>query len=567
MRLSFLVTCLGLAFVVPVAPVQADEVALTSRISGVTVFPSGAEVSRVGSINLQQGQHTLIVNDLPAETVTDSIRVSATATGGLEIGSVDARKVYVTSEEAARADVRRKELEDTLDRLRDRSEDLNAAIQAAQTQKNLISNLAQLPTRPAPTAGGGEKTDWREVLSVIGTASADAQRARSEATQQLRDLKVQIADTQKELSSLAPARQRRTEVKIFVESAVPLEGDVVVRYQVPSASWTPFYDARLVSGGKAIKPKLEFIRRATIKQTTGEAWSRVQVTLSTTRPKAGASAPKLKPMTVDYKPEPVAVAAPAPRLESDSFADQAQEAPAGAGRSRSLTTKLKRARPMRMAAKPKQAQVINAPFQALYQVPGRLDVPQTGERKRVVIGQETTEPKLVVRAVPKVDSKAYLYAKFVVPTGSPILRGPISLFRDGTFVGTGTMPVLASGEDHDLGFGIDDSVRVRHSVEQEKRGETGLISTSSTDNRSYKISVKNLHERPIDVEIEDQTPTSKNEEIKVQLTGNLQPTRQDIDDRRGVVGWDMNLEPGEERVFSFGYRVTWPSKRAIQYGR
>lgn len=567
MRLLLLVACLGLVFVVPPVPsVQAGDVALSSRITAVTVFPSGAEVSRVGAINLQQGQHTLIVNDLPAGTIADSIRVSATATGGLEIGSVDARKVFVTSEEAARADVRRKELEDTLNRLRDRRDDLNAAVQAAQTQKDLISNLAQLPTRPAPASGAGERTDWREVLTVIGSASADAQRARSEAKQQLRDLKQQITDIQKELSKLAPAKQRRTEVKIFVEAAVPLEGDVVVRYQVPNASWTPFYDARLASGGKAIKPKLEFIRRASIKQRTGEAWSRVAVTLSTTRPKAGASAPKLSPVTVDYRPDPVAVAAQAPSLESDAFADMAEESRPQGGRARARKA-LKTPRPMRVAAKAKKAQVINAPFQALYQVPGLLDIPETGERKRVLIGQETTEPKLVVRAVPKRDIKAYLYAKFIVPTGSPVLHGRISLFRDGTFVGTGTIPVLASGEDHDLGFGIDDAVRVRYSIEQEKRGETGLISTSSTDNRSYKISVKNLHERPIDVVIEDQIPASKTDEIKVLMTGNLQPTRKDIDDRRGVVAWDLQLAAGEERAFSFGYRVTWPSKRAIQYGR
>ncbi len=566
MRLSLLVACLGLVLVTPSVSVQADEVVLSSRITAVTVFPSGAEIYRSGSIKVPQGKHTLMINDLPADTVTDSIRIKALATGGLEIGSVDARKVFVTSQEAASADVRRKELEDTLNRLRDRQDDLNAAIKAAQTQNDLITNLAQLPTRPAPAAGAGERTDWREVLTVIGAASADAQRARSEAKQQLRDLKQQISDTQKELSKLVPAKQRRTEVKVFVEAAVPLEGDVTVRYQVPNASWKPFYDARLASGGKAIKPKLEFIRRASISQRTGETWTQVALTLSTTRPKAGASAPKLNPVTVDYRPDPVAVPIAAPAPEMDSFEEEVQQqAKRRGGRARTMANLAKPRK--KLEAKSKKATVVNAPFQALYQVPGRLDVPATGEAKRVLIGQETAEPKLVVRTIPKLDVKAYLYAMFVVPEGSPVLPGRISLFRDGTFVGTGRMPVLASGEEHDLGFGIDDAVRVRHSIEQEKRGETGLISTSSTDNRSYKISIKNLHERAIDIAVEDQVPVSKNDEIQVVVTGNLQPTRKDIEDRRGIVGWDMRLAPGEERAFSFGYRVTWPSKGVIQYGR
>ena len=565
MRLSVVALAAGLVSLFAV-PVMAAEIDLSSRIVAVTVFPSGAEVSRVGSINVQQGQHTLIIRDLPAGTITSSIRVTAMATGRLDIGSVDTRKVFVTSSEAAAADVRRKQLEDTLNRLRDKRADLKAEVEAAQTQKNLIANLAQLPTRPAPVGAPQERTDWREILNVIGSASADAQRARSEANQQLRDLKKQIADTQKEIAKLAPARQRRTEVKIFFEAAVPLEGDVTVRYQVPNASWTPFYDARLLSGDKAIKPKLDFIRRASISQRSGEAWEQVEVTLSTTRPSAGASAPELQPMTVDYRapPRPVAVSAPAP--EMDAFSDRAEESRAQrkAGRSFGMMAK---EREKKVAAKPKAARVVNAPFQALYQVPGRLDIPETGEVKRVLILQETAEVKLVVRSVPKVDAKAYLYAKFVVPDGSPVLTGRVSLFRDGTFVGTGRLPVLASGEEHDLGFGIDDSVRVRYSVEQEKLGETGIISTSSTDNRSYKISVKNLHDRAIDVVLHDQMPSSKNEEIKVVIIGNLKPSHRDIDDRRGVVSWDLHMAPGEERVFSFGYRVTWPSGRSIIYGR
>lgn len=543
-------------------PAVAADVPLSSRITAVTVFPSGAEVTRIGSINVQQGDHTLILRDLPAATRTESIRVTAAATGGLVVGSVDARQVFVTSGEAANADVRRKQLEERLELLRDQQNDLIADVQASQTQKDLITNLAQLPTRPAPSTGASERTDWREVLNIIATASNEAQAARTDANRKLRDVKKQISDTQKELAKLAPAKQRRTEVKIFVEAAVPLEGDVTVRYQVPDASWTPYYDARLVSGDKAIKPKLEFIRRAAISQRTGEAWDQVMLTLSTTRPNAGTGTPKLQPLTVDYRPEPRPVAAAAPEPETDAFADQAEES-----RRRQGVTGLASLKRKKVAAKPKAARVVNAPFQALYQVPGRLDVPATGEAKRVLIAQETAEPVLVVRTVPKVNAKAYLYAKFVVPEGSPVLSGPISLFRDGTFVGTGKMPVLAAGEEHDLGFGVDDAVRVRHAIEQEKRGETGLISTSRTDNRSYKLSVKNLHERPINMIIEDQIPVSKNKEIEVVMTGNLKPSQTNVDDRRGVVAWDISLPPGQERAFSFGYRVSWPSDRSIVYGR
>ena len=57
------------------------------------------------------------------------------------------------------------------------------------------------------------------------------------------------------------------------------------------------------------------------------------------------------------------------------------------------------------------------------------------------------------------------------------------------------LDALTLGEDTagTLGF---DLVRVRHAIAAETRGESGLISTSRTDNRNYVLSIKSMHERP-----------------------------------------------------------------------
>jgi uncharacterized protein (TIGR02231 family) len=203
----------------------------------------------------------------------------------------------------------------------------------------------------------------------------------------------------------------------------------------------------------------------------------------------------------------------------------------------------------------------------VFAISGRVTVAGTGEAKRVYLQQDSLEPALAVRTVPKVDAKAFLYAKLALPKGSPLLPGPVSLFRDGTFVGTGRLPLLVAGEEHELGFGIDDAVRVKHAIAEEKRGETGLISSSRTDQRNYKITVKNLHERVIPLTVIDQVPVALNQDIKVELTGRTAPTRRDLDDKRGVVAWETKLDPDEERVIEFGYRVVWPGARNIVYGR
>jgi hypothetical protein len=54
---------------------------------------------------------------------------------------------------------------------------------------------------------------------------------------------------------------------------------------------------------------------------------------------------------------------------------------------------------------------------------------------------------------------------------------------------------------------------VRHSIGEERRGEAGIISSTRTDERTFRIVVKNLHERSIAFSILDQVPVSLNQEI------------------------------------------------------
>lgn len=564
---------LALALVVSFAggsAVHAAEVEAISRIDAVTVFPMGAEVTRVAKVQLEKGEHTLLFQDIPASAVDGSIRVEGTASGKLEIGSVDTRRLSVPQADGEANATERRQVEIELEALRDERARLDAQVQGAETQKQLISNLAQLPTRPAPTTGAERSEDWTTVLALIATGSAEAQKSIQDAQLRMRETDRKIQDLEKKLGEITPRRTERTEAKVFVVAQSALEADITVRYQVSNASWTPLYDVRLATGAKTVAPKIDLSRRASISQKTGEAWDNVAVTLSTTRPAAGAAAPELRPLIVDFEPEfkpaprPEAAIAPAP-----TAAGRAMEAPADAmaqeeSEADGLGVSPQSYRLKKAIVVERPVDVVQASFHALYAVPGRLVIPETGEAKRVQLGAEVIEPQLTIRTVPKVDPKAYLYAKFTLPKGSPLLPGPVSLFRDGTFVGTGRLPILSPGEEHELGFGVDDLVRVRHAVTAETRGETGLISTSRTDSRNFTISVKSMHERSVALAVFDQVPVSANQEIKIDLTGQA-PTKQNVDDKRGVVVWEGKLDPDQEQTIEFGYRVSWPSAKSVIY--
>jgi uncharacterized protein (TIGR02231 family) len=550
----------------------AADVPLTSKVDAVTVFLSGAEVTRIAKVNLEKGEHTIVINDVPAGAVPGSIRVEGKATGKLDIGSVDTTRKYLQRAESQAADGERKTLEDELEALRDQKTALEAQALAAETQKTLIANLAQLPTRPSPTSGGSVlPEDWSRTLTTIAQGTAEASRLEMDARVKIRDLDRRIDDLDKKLGALMPPLTEQTEVRINVAATSTLEADLTIRYQVSNANWTPIYDARLVSGSKTDPAKLELARRAAITQRTNENWSDVTLELSTARPSDGAAAPVLDTQIVDFEPEIKPMAAPVAsttdrlrKLQSaERRADAAQDQMSLGG---AVDMDVAAVAPPPAPIEEAVAVVTAAPFEATYAVPGKVSVSATGETKRVLLSSDTLAPTLSSRSVPKVDSNSYLYATFQIAKGSPLLPGRVYLFRDGTFVGTGELPLLSPEVEHDLGFGIDDQVKVRHAVLEEKRGETGLISTSRVDSRNFRVTVKNLHERPIDLKVYDRLPVSQNQDIKVEYTGKETPTAQNSDEKRGVMRFDARLEPDEEKVLEYGYRISWPAAKSIIYG-
>jgi uncharacterized protein (TIGR02231 family) len=212
--------------------------------------------------------------------------------------------------------------------------------------------------------------------------------------------------------------------------------------------------------------------------------------------------------------------------------------------------------------------VAESAFQSVYAVPGRIAIKANGEAKRLQLGTEKLDPLLLVLTVPRFDLTAYLYARLKMPRDvSPFLAGPVALFRDGVFAGNGKLPQLAPGEEYELGFGADERVRVKYAVTDDKKGETGTFTTSHLEERRYAISVKNLHARPIQLNIIDRVPVAMHQDIKVDFAMDKgpQPSAKDVNGRRGVMLWAVKAGAGEEKRIAFGYRITSPAGKPIIY--
>jgi len=527
-------------------PAFAAEITANSRIDAVTVFPSGAEVVRLAEAKVDAGEHTLTFSGLPGTLQMETIRVEGTSAGKIEIGSVDSRLVAVPS---VATDTQRKKIEGEIEALQDERAVLDQTISDAEYQKSLMQQLATVAFAPPPKEDEAKRfgpEDLGGLLDLVGGKLQTLSKLILDSRVRQRAIDRQIVDLSNELQRLAPQDEQRVVVTVHLAAPVATAGTFKLKYRIADAGWRPIYDARLVSPEKNSKAKIELVRRADVMQSTTESWSNVSLTLSTARPLGATAAPDLWPAEIADEGRGANYARRSDMLDAAKPASIAEQDLASQLRKEDGVAQL-------------QADVEVAGFQALYSIAGRVNVDNTGTAKKVRIDTNEIEAELSARAVPKLDPNAYLMASFTLNGETPLLPGPVMLYRDGVFMGQGGLPLLAPGEEAKLGFGTDDLIKVKRVEVKRMTGEEGLISTSNVETRAYDITVKNLHDFSVPVTVLDQMPYSTWEEITVDaLPGMTAPTIRDFEKKRGVFAWNLEVEPKAEETIKHGFKVTMP---------
>ena len=544
-------TCLVLGgAVVPAMQVRAADLNAASAIDAVTVFPDGASITRVITLDLPAGDTTVVAKDFPLALDKSSLRVEGEAGTKLTIGAVDARPPR------AAPPVDLPELDKKIEALKDVRADLDGAIASATARRKFAERFAE-----ASPAGLGEKgearplTEWRAAFSAVAEEVAAADTAIRDAERKQRDIDREIARLQQDRAAKPPSK---LEVRIELASTEATRATLRVTYAVNHARWTPLYDARLETGTKDRKAALELVRRAEITQSTGEDWTNVALGVSTVRVARGGSAPELGTLIAQYPPPPLPKKADTfSPVEMDKRSRQMELAPA-APSSAAMPSPAQR-------ADEQQAAADVSGFQVTFKIPGRVSLGASEGAKTLRISSVQMVPDLAIRAAPVIDPTAFLEASFRQAEDAPLLPGRVAIYRDGAFVGRGKMDAASKDELVHLGFGADDKVKIERSVVKRSEGSTGLIvTTSKTDERSFKTTVRNGHDFPIRVAIQDQLPVSENEEIQVEmLPATTPPTASNVNDKRGVEEWAFEAKPGEARDIAFAWRVRWPKDKGV----
>jgi len=138
------------------------------------------------------------------------------------------------------------------------------------------------------------------------------------------------------------------------------------------------------------------------------------------------------------------------------------------------------------------------------------------------------------------------------------------LYRDGSYIGSSKITVIAGGDVFDLSFGADDRVKVARVPVKRKENDPNWLGQTKSETREFKTSIENLHDVPVKITLIDAVPFTENTAITVeQLAMTTPPTQTTVADKRGVTSWIYEYGPHEIREIRLGYRMKWPADREV----
>ncbi len=498
------------------APV-AQVLVAAAPISEVTLYQGRAMVSRTADAPESPGLFELRFEGLPSELESESLQATVIAPNG-DCKLLDVRYL----ERVSTTDVTNSpELKQAIANLQIAMRESEAIeLQAAllNDQNALLNSIASKTATENAKDFGSKALDPTALASQVAFLAS----ARGELIQQRLKLDARRRDNL-DLANAAQATvnalggrtklERTAVVSIGRTSNAP--ATVTLKYLVREAGWAPRYAVRADMESSALVVEYN----AEIRQSSGEDWKDVILTLSTAQPAQRA-------MPMDVASTFVDVYVPPPPVEGRSFGFAVDAAPVPEYRRSEMdapaSEALANAAPMEksaaLAAFFSDAQVVSSGAVVNFPIPRAVSIPSDTQKSRSLrIASIETKPTFTHVARPLVESAVYIKAVTANTSSYQFLAGPATVFLGGDSVGKTTLPDLAPGAEMTFWLGTDPRITAQRVLVKKDASQRGIFGKTDVMVWDYRVDLKSTSTQPMTVEVFDRMPVSRNEKIQVRL--------------------------------------------------
>lgn len=527
-----------------------------TRICEVTVYSDQALVTRRGAVQLTGEERELIVTPLPVTLQRESVRVRSTGSVGVRVLGVRTERTSVGEE----VDEKIAEINQEIGQFEDHKRYGQDLLTLLNLQRNFVKSLSTQYLERLTKFQNADEMNLnviRELLNFVGQQYTDYSNAIAQQEKEQKQLDKHLHSLRQQLQQLSSSQpQESFSLIIAVEPNSVGEFELEVTYIVSKASWVPLYDLRINPSSE----KINIGYLAEVKQSSGEDWLDVALTLSTFKPGLNTQPPKLTPWYID------AQSANYPGLRTPSLTESVNLPSRAIAATMPFagTTPSPDARSntgldytfIQMANSDafKQAGIVT------YKVSSTSNIPCDGIAHKTTIFNEDYPCCAEYMALPQAAVFAYLQTTITNPlTGVTWLPGKVTIFLDNTYIGTTQLDKVTPGQEFKLNLGIDEGIKIQRDL-VERQVEQKLVDNQRRTTYAYRLVITNLREYSVQLKLTEQLPISRHEQIKVRLSF----ANPEIEmSETGILAWSLTLPPLSTHELLYQFAVEHPSDITI----
>ncbi len=524
----------------------AEEIPVASKVTEVTVYRSQAKETRLVNVTIPKGNSEVVITGVSMHMIDQSLQVALKGNATLLSATTRVNYFNELNEEPTKNGAYKK----LLDSIQVFNQDLawfteqravyNGEIALIENNKKLGSNQEGL--KPA------------ELVTLT-----DFYRQR------MMDLKKKLHDITYRENKLAEKRDRfQAQMEELGQNPKEPEKEIVLSFStevggslqlmpsfiVQQAGWTPMYDIKVANTTQPVN----ILYKARIFQNTGFPWKDVKVSVSTANPSLNNNRPIMNPRFIDFVTYAVRSTV-SPTTLSSATMNMAQVQFNDVVTSGSVAEKFEwDSNPFNY-----EVNISETDINVEFEIAANQSIPTDGKEHICAIQTYNVPATFKYHAVPKLDPAAFLLAKVTDYGKYNLLAGPANIFYSDMFVGQTNLNPAASGDTLLISLGRDERIVIKRIKLQDKSSKK-ILSDTQKETYVYETIIRNNKTTPIEIEILDQVPISKQKTIEVEIEekGNAE-----YNEEYGKLLWNLKIKPSETAKIKLGYSVEYPKDKQV----
>lgn len=273
----------NLALILLLCPllILGNDTIIPSKISQVTVYLSGANITRTAECNLPAGTSEITLTGLSTKIDESSVQISGLQSVSILSMSygINFMPLIEDKTESLPLQNRLSAIDSEIAMLKNEISGLEEEEQVIYTNRAVSGKTLDVSLQKVKEIG----TYYRQRITAI-------KNEIFRANLKIKALNDETRSLQKQLTELNNVPEKEHgEIKIKFDAPVASNLHLLVSYQVTDAGWIPCYDIK----SKDINTSLDLSYKAYVYQKTGNDWNDINITLSTGNPNINLAKPNL----------------------------------------------------------------------------------------------------------------------------------------------------------------------------------------------------------------------------------------------------------------------------------